>query len=105
MPKPLLQPKAQAEEAAVEPAAATASPVAATPPQPPPARQPPPQLELILALYKECVNKGYANCDVLKQMARDKIIDYAKAAVVAELERLGIADEVRELGDEICIKL
>ncbi|MFP3200339.1 MAG: hypothetical protein RXR06_10760 [Thermoproteus sp.] len=101
MPKPLLQPKAQAEEAAVEPA----SPVAATPPQPPPARQPPPQLELILALYKECVNRGYANCDVLKQMARDKIIDYAKAAVVAELERLGIAEEVRELGDEICIKL
>jgi hypothetical protein len=102
MPKSLLQPKAQVEEAAVEPAAAMP---AATAPQPPPARQPPPQLELILALYKECVNRGYSNCEVLKLMARDKIVEYAKAAVVAELERLGIADEVKELGDEICIKL
>jgi len=101
MPKSLLQPKGQVEEAAVEPAAMPAAPAQ----QPPPARQPPPQLELILALYKECVNRGYSNCEVLKQMARDKIVEYAKAAVVAELERLGIADEVRELGDEICIKL
>jgi len=106
MPKPLIKPK---EEAAS----------GLAPPAPTPAVAPEPQVEMrlpavtvpasidvstMLMLYKKCVEGGYPNCDVLKQMATDTIKERLRSAIEAELANL-IEPELRGQIGQICVEV
>ncbi len=108
MPKPLIKPK---EESAP----------GFAPPVPTPSATPEPQMEhtarlhavsasasadvsLIFALYKKCIEGGYQNCDVLRQMAIDTIKERLRSAIEAELTSI-IAPELRGQIGQICIEV
>jgi predicted Rdx family selenoprotein len=61
-------------------------------------------VSLIFALYKRCVEGGYPNCDVLRQMAIDAIKERLRSAIEAELANL-IEPELRTQIGQICIEL
>jgi hypothetical protein len=61
-------------------------------------------VSLIFALYKRCVEDGYQNCDVLKQMAMDAIKERLRSAIEAELANL-IGPELRGQIGQICIEV
>jgi hypothetical protein len=57
-------------------------------------------VSLMFALYKRCVEGGYPNCDILKQM----VIDEIKKRLRAELAKL-IEPEFRKQIGQICVEL
>jgi predicted Rdx family selenoprotein len=61
-------------------------------------------VSLIFALYKKCVEGGYPNCDVLKQMAMDAIKERLRSAIEAELANL-IEPELRGQIGQICVDI
>ncbi len=104
MPKPLIKPKEEAVPGFA-------------PPAPTPTATPEPQMEmkptavstsvdvsLIFALYKKCIEGGYQNCDVLRQMAIDAIKERLRSAIEAELMNI-ITPELRGQIGQICIEL
>jgi hypothetical protein len=110
MPKPLIKPKEEASPGlAVAPPASTPA-VAPEPQMEYVARQPAVSapvsvdISLIFALYKKCVEGGYPNCDVLRQMALDAIKERLRSAIEAELANL-IEPELRAQIGQICIEV
>jgi hypothetical protein len=106
MPKPLIiKPK---EEAAPGFAPPAPTPAVAPEPQmemgPPAASASSVDVSLIFALYKKCIEGGYPNCDVLKQMALDAIKERLRSAVEAELMKI-ITPELRGQIGQICIEV
>jgi hypothetical protein len=106
MPKPLIKPK---EETA--PGFAPPAPTPTATPEPqmemrPPAASAPTSVDvsLIFALYKRCVEGGYPNCDVLKQMAVDAIKERLRSAIETELMNI-ITPELRGQIGQICIEV
>ena len=104
MPKPLVKPK---EEAA--PGFAPPAPIPAATPEPqmemrPPAASASVDVSLIFALYKRCVESGYQNCDVLRQMATDAIKERLRSVIEAELANL-IEPGLRGQIGQICIEV
>jgi hypothetical protein len=106
MPKPLIKPK---EEAA--PGFAPPPPTPTATPEPQMVMRPPTtsapasvDVSLIFALYKKCIEGGYPNCDVLKQMAIDAIKERLRSAIETELANL-IAPELRTQIGQICIEI
>jgi len=102
MPKPLIKPK---EEAA--PGFAPPAPTPATAPEPQMEMRPPAasvDVSTIFALYKRCVEGGYQNCGVLKQMATDAIKERLRSVIEAELANL-IEPELRGQIGQICIEV
>ncbi len=109
MPKPLIKPKEEASPG-----------LTATPPAPAPivpesqmeyATRPPVipasvsvDVSLIFALYKKCIEGGYQNCDVLRQMAIDAIKERLRSAIEAELMNI-ITPELRGQIGQICIEV
>jgi len=98
MPKPLVKGREEADPS--------------LPPPPPPAPAAPEaghprtsaEVSLILALYRRCVEGGYQNCDVLRQMAVDAIKKRLRSVVEAELAGLATA-ELREKIGQICVEV
>lgn len=106
MPKPLIKPK---EEAVPGFAPPVSTPTASPEPQiemRPPATSASASVDisLIFALYKKCIEGGYPNCDVLKQMALDAIKERLRSAIEAELANL-IDPELRTQIGQICIEV
>jgi hypothetical protein len=109
MPKPLIKPK---EEAAPSFAPSVSTTLTATPgPQVEYTNRPPAvsasasaDVSLIFALYKKCVEGGYQNCDVLRQMAIGAIKERLRSAIEAELANL-IEPELRTQIGQICIEI
>jgi hypothetical protein len=107
MPKPLIKPKEETAPSFTPPIPTT--PTVSTEPQmemKPPTTSTPASVDvsLILALYKKCLEGGYANCDVLKAMAIDAIKERLRSAIEAELANL-IEPELRTQIGQICIEL
>ncbi len=107
MPKPLIKPKEEASPGL------TATPPAPTVPEPhmeyatrPPATPASASVDvsLIFALYKKCIEGGYPNCDVLRQMATDAIKERLRSAIEAELMNV-ITPELRGQIGQICIEV
>ncbi len=109
MPKPLIKPKEEASPS-----------LTTTPPAPAPT-VPEPQMEyttrppvtpasasvdisLIFALYKKCIEGGYQNCDVLRQMATDAIKERLRSVIEVELMNI-ITPELRGQIGQICIEV
>jgi hypothetical protein len=61
-------------------------------------------VSLIFALYKRCIEGGYPNCDVLKQMGINAIKERLRSAIEAELANL-ISPELRTQLGQICIEI
>jgi len=108
MPKPLIKPKEEAVPGFAPPA-----PTSAAAPEPrmeyatrPPAASAPVSADVstIFALYNKCVESGYQNCDVLKQMAMDAIKERLRSAIEAELMNI-ITPELRGQIGQICIEV
>jgi len=72
----------------------------------PPAASAPAYVDVstIFALYKKCVEDGYQNCDVLKQMGEKAIKERLKSVIEAELANL-IQPELRGQIGRICIEI
>jgi len=108
MPKPLIKPKEEAVPGFVPPASiptATPEPQVEYATKPPAASAPASvDVSLIFALYKKCVEGGYQNCDVLRQMAVDAIKERLRSAIEAELANL-IEPELRGQIGQICIEV
>jgi hypothetical protein len=104
MPKNLIKPK---EETAF----ASPAPTITASPEPQMEMRPPVvsasasvDVSLIFALYKKCIEGGYPNCDVLRQMAIDTIKERLKSTIETELANL-IAPELRTQIGQICIEV
>jgi hypothetical protein len=108
MPKPLIKPKEEAASGLAPPASiptATPEPQMEYATRPSTASAPASvDVSLIFALYKKCVEGGYPNCDVLKQMAIDAIKERLRSAIEAELANL-IEPELRGQIGQICIEV
>ena len=106
MPKPLIKPKEEAASGLAPPASIpTATPEPQMEMRPPAASAPASvDVSTIFALYKRCVEGGYPNCDVLKQMATDAIKERLRSAIEAELANL-IEPELRGQIGQICIEV
>jgi hypothetical protein len=109
MPKSLIKPKEEAAPGLAPPASAI--PTATPEPQMEYATRPPVSsaptsvdVSTIFALYKRCVEGGYPNCDVLKQMALDAIKERLRSAIEAELASI-VAPELRGQIGQICIEV
>jgi hypothetical protein len=61
-------------------------------------------VSLIFALYRKCVEDGYQNCDVLKQMGINAVKERLRSAIEAELANL-IGPELRAQIGQICIEI
>jgi len=104
MPRPLVKPKEEA------PPGSTATPHA--PPAPEPqtaaglsaASASASVVSTIFALYKKCVEDGYQNCDVLRQMGEKAIKERLKSAIESELMNI-ITPELRGQIGQICIEV
>jgi len=92
MPKPLVKGREEAAPSLPPPAAAA------------PEGRPSAEVSLILALYRRCVEGGYQNCDVLRQMAVDAIKKRLKSVVEAELAGLATAELRAKIG-QICVEV
>jgi len=108
MPKPLIKPKEGAAPGFAPPAPTH---TVAPEPQVEYATRPPTasasasvDVSTIFALYKRCVEGGYPNCDVLKQMAIDVIKGRLRSVIEAELANL-IEPELRSQIGQICIEV
>jgi hypothetical protein len=102
MPKPLVKPKEEAASSFAPPAPTpTATPEMEHPTRPPAASV---DVSLIFALYRKCLEGGYPNCDVLKQMATDAIKERLRSAIEAELMNI-ITPELRGQIGKICIEV
>jgi len=88
MPKPLIQRDAPQgrEEARLEPARGE------------------PDVTTILALYRSCVERSYSGCEVLKQMAVDKIKERLRDVVAAKVAEMVGQELAGEIG-EVCVKI
>jgi hypothetical protein len=105
MPRPLIKPKEEASSGS------TSTPPAPAEPQTEYATRPPAvstsasvDVSLIFALYRKCVEDGYQNCEVLKQMGINAIKERLRSVIEAELAKL-ISPELRTQLGEICIEL
>ena len=108
MPKPLIKPREEAVPGFAPPASTSA---AAPEPQMEHAARPPAasapvsaDVSTIFALYKKCVEGGYQNCDVLRQMGVDAIKERLRSAIEAELMNI-ITPELRGQIGQICIEV
>jgi hypothetical protein len=108
MPKPLIKPK---EETAPGFAPPVPTPTATPELQMehttrPPATSAPASVDvsLIFALYKKCIEGGYPNCDVLRQMAIDAIKERLRSAIETELMNI-VTPELRGQIGQICIEV
>ena len=105
MPKPLIKPKEEAAPGFAPPASIpTATPEPQMEMRPAASAPVSVDVSLIFALYKKCVEGGYPNCDVLKQMAMDAIKERLRSAIEAELANL-IEPELRGQIGQICIEV
>jgi hypothetical protein len=105
MPKPLIKPKEETAPSFTPPVPTT--PIATPEPQVemrPPTTSASVSIDVILALYKKCIEGGYPNCDVLRQMAIDAIKERLKSTIETELANL-IAPELRTQIGQICIEI
>jgi hypothetical protein len=109
MPKPLIKPKEEAAPGFESPVPTSA----VTAPEPQvehatrtPAASAPASVDVstIFALYRKCVEGGYPNCDVLKQIALDAIKERLRSAIEAELAGI-VAPELRGQIGQICIEV
>jgi hypothetical protein len=106
MPKPLIKPSKEEASPSL-----TATPHAPAEPQTEyttrlPAASAPTSVDvsLIFTLYKKCIEGGYQNCDVLRQMAVDAIKERLRSAIEAELMSI-ITPELRGQIGQICIEV
>ena len=108
MPKPLIKPKEEATSGLAPPASiptATPEPQMEYATRPPTASAPASvDVSTIFTLYKRCVEGGYQNCGVLKQMASDAIKERLRSVIEAELANL-IEPELRGQIGQICIEV
>ncbi len=109
MPKPLIKPKEEASPSltATHPAPAPTVPELQTEYATRPPATPAPvsvDVSTIFALYKKCIEGGYQNCDVLRQMATDAIKERLRSAIETELMNI-ITPELRGQIGQICIEV
>jgi hypothetical protein len=105
MPRPLVKPKEEA------PPGSTATPHAPPAPEPQTAAglsaasaSASVDVSTIFALYKKCIEDGYQNCDVLRQMGEKAIKERLKSAIESELMNI-ITPELRGQIGQICIEV
>jgi hypothetical protein len=72
----------------------------------PPAASAPASVDVsvMFALYKRCIEGGYQNCDVLREMALDAIKERLRSTIEAELANL-VGPELRGQIGQICIEV
>jgi hypothetical protein len=107
MPKPLIKPKEETSPSLTVAPPAPASPESQMEHATRPLAVSAPasvDVSLIFTLYKKCIEGGYQNCDVLKQMAVDAIKERLRSAIETELMNI-ITPELRGQIGQICIEV